>query len=328
MRINKTLFIFFIVGIITIAGLYLSRQRNTQQSIQIIEVQPKIESIEKSFSATADVLPRTRLEIKPPVAGRLEEILVKEGDLVTQGQIVAWMSSTERAALLDAAQGQGQEKLEYWKKVYKAIPLITAISGQVIVSKMQPGQTVSTSDAVIVVSDRLIVRAQVDETDIGKVKVGQKAIIELDAFAGQKINGVVDHIYYESKTINNVTVYEVDIIPQEIPDFFRSGMNATVYFITAYKDNVITIPEEALIEVGSTNYVWVKTNAVAEPVQREIKIGIRNGEKAEVVSGLSVQDTVLIKTKKYTLPLRDTAKNPFLPQRRPPTVTPTKQQKQ
>jgi macrolide-specific efflux system membrane fusion protein len=52
-------------------------------------------------------LPQNRLEIKPPIAGRAEEVLVNEGELVKAGQIIAWMSSTDRAALLDAARAQG-----------------------------------------------------------------------------------------------------------------------------------------------------------------------------------------------------------------------------
>ena len=86
---------------------------------------------------------------------------------------------------------------------------------------IQPGQTVTTSDAVVVLSDRLIVRAQVDETDIGKIKLNQGAFITLDAYLDTKIGAVVDHIYYESETVNNVTIYKVDLIPENTPEFFR-----------------------------------------------------------------------------------------------------------
>ena len=84
---------------------------------------------------------------------------------------------------------------------------------------------------MVVLSDHLIVRAQVDETDIGKITPDMKAIITLDAYPDTKIKASVEHIYYESKTVNNVTIYEVDLIPEEVPAFFRSGMNATVDFI-------------------------------------------------------------------------------------------------
>ena len=161
---------------------------------------------------TGVVEPQNRLEIKPSISGRIEEILVHEGDHVRSGDVLAWMSSTERAALIDAARSQGNKELKYWEEVYKKTPLISPIDGEIIDRPVEPGQTVTTSDAVLVLSDRLVVNAQFDETDVGKVKIGQKAFITLDAYPDIQLDGVVDHIAYESQVINNVTIYDVDIL--------------------------------------------------------------------------------------------------------------------
>src|SRR3989339_1669357 len=67
-------------------------------------------SINSVISATGIVEPHNRLEIKPSVAGRIESVLVEEGEKVKKGQILAWMSSTERATLLDAARAPGEEE--------------------------------------------------------------------------------------------------------------------------------------------------------------------------------------------------------------------------
>src|SRR3989338_10376289 len=66
-------------------------------------------------TATGEVTPQNRVEVKPPIAGRIEQMLVREGDAITQGQILAWMSSSDRAALLDAARAQGPEVLAHWE---------------------------------------------------------------------------------------------------------------------------------------------------------------------------------------------------------------------
>ncbi|NDG86305.1 MAG: biotin/lipoyl-binding protein, partial [Proteobacteria bacterium] len=58
----------------------------------------------ESIVATGTVSPENRLVIKSPVAGRIEKILVKEGQKVWKGQVLAWISTTERAALLDSAR--------------------------------------------------------------------------------------------------------------------------------------------------------------------------------------------------------------------------------
>jgi macrolide-specific efflux system membrane fusion protein len=178
------------VIVIVILILVLKPNKSSVEDIQVIH--PTYGSIQTVISTTGTVQPQNRLEIKPPINGRIEEILVQEGDRVSVGQTLALMSSSERAALLDAARTQSKETLDYWEEVYRPTPLIAPIKGVVIVRGVEPGQTVASTDAVIVLSDRLIVQAQVDETDIGKVKIGQAAVISLDAYPDTKVEARVD----------------------------------------------------------------------------------------------------------------------------------------
>jgi len=314
MRKNKLKLFFILLVILVIAGVVISRLKLGKSSQGMVkEIAPTIGSIRTFISCTGTVLPKNRLEVKPPVNGRIEKILVQEGNKVTTGQILAWMSSTERAALLDAARGKGEESLKYWQEAYKPIPLPAPIDAEVIVAKTQPGQTVTTSDAVVVLSDQLIVRAQVDETDIGKITPNMKAVITLDAYPDTKIKASVEHIYYESKTVNNVTIYEVDLKPEEMPAFFRSGMNASVDFIAQGKVNALLIPEEAVYREKEENYVLVKQNNAKEPLKVNVKLGISDDKNVEVISGINARDTIIVKTKKYALPQKTTGGNPFMP---------------
>ena len=319
---NKKAKWFIIVALLLIvaAGIYVKLKSKKPSDEVTKEINPGIGSIQTFISTTGTVLPKNRLEIKPPVNGRIESMLVKEGEHVKIGQILAWMSSTERAALIDAARGQGEEKLKYWQETYKPIPLTSPINGEVIVATTQSGQTVTSADAVVVLSDQLIVRAQVDETDIGKVKLDQKAILSLDAYPDTKINSKVEHMYYESKTVNNVTIYEVDLVPEDVPAFFRSGMNATINFIENEKDNILLIPLEALYKEKDESFVMVTEQGVAEPVKRVVKTGIADDKNTEVVSGLDKKDRVIVTTKKFALPKNNSGSSPFTPfgQRRTP----------
>jgi macrolide-specific efflux system membrane fusion protein len=278
------------------------------------EINPATGAVQVLISATGTVYPKNRLEIMPPVSGRVESVLVKEGENVKTGQALAWMSSTERAALLDAARGQGEEKLKYWQEVYKPIALLAPINAEVIVATTQPGQTVTTSDAVVVLSDQLIVRAQVDETDIGKIKLNQKAVVSLDAYPDVKIDAFVEHIYYESETVNNVTIYKVDLVPEESPEFFRSGMNATIDFKVQDKQGILLLPAEAVHKDNSESYVLLKQAGSQNPVKRVIKLGITDDKNYEVLSGVTAADTIIITTKKYVFPSStNTGSNPFMP---------------
>ncbi len=314
MRLKKIFFIILIIGLIA-GGLWAKFhwKETSAKTSNLTEVIPFIGDIENVISTTATVLPRNRLEIVPPVNGRIDNILVREGQRVTAGQTLAVMSSTERAALLDAARGQGEETLKYWQEVYKAIPLTSPIDADVIVSKTQAGQTVTTADAVVVLSDELIVRAQVDETDIGKVKLGQSATVTLDAYPDEKINAVVQHIYYESKTINNVTMYEVDLACEKIPSFFRSGMNATVDFLENSKKDILLIPLEAVTTENGESFVFVRSSQGAEPVKRQVKLGLSDERYWEVISGISKDDVVIIKKQTANSSGDRSEKNPFMP---------------
>ncbi|MDD5423383.1 MAG: efflux RND transporter periplasmic adaptor subunit [Candidatus Omnitrophica bacterium] len=316
-KINRwKLYLGLLLIILAVIFLFAINKKSSGEVTR--EVRPVIGSIQTMITSTATVQPENRLEVKPPINGRIDEILVKEGDMVKAGQTLAWMSSTERAALLDAARARGPEEVKYWQEVYKAAPLISPIDGEVIVSTCESGQTITSSDAVIVLSDHLIVQAQVDETDIGGVRVGQKAMISLDAYPKIKVDGKVDHIYYESTTVNNVTIYEVDVMPDSVPQVFRSGMSATVNIVEKTKDDALLVPLEAVKkDKDGAAYVIVSGGPRKEGVERKVELGIADEKNIEIVSGLSEQDTVLIKSQKYDLEANSKiGTNPLMPQRK------------
>ncbi|MBI3996969.1 MAG: efflux RND transporter periplasmic adaptor subunit [Candidatus Omnitrophica bacterium] len=265
-------------------------------------------------TATGEVTPQNRVEVKPPIAGRIEEVLVREGDIAKQGQVLAWMSSTDRAALLDAARSQGPEALARWETAYKPAPLMAPLDGTVIVRAVEPGQTVTTSDPVVVIADRLIVKAQVDETDIGAIAVGQSAAINLDAFPQEQIPAHVDHVAYEAKTVNNVTIYGVDVLPGHVPPFMRSGMTATVTFVVAEKADTLVVPTEAVHQKNGETQVFVSARGRGRPQPQAVTTGLTDGKWMEITAGLQEGETILAPTLSTTQRAsRRGGRNPFSP---------------
>lgn len=308
---NKVIWVVVFVMLAAVAAVHRQKSDSkTDAKIKIIN--PAIGDIAVTVSTTGIVKPQNRLEIKPSISGRIEEILVKEGDRVKEGDLLARMSSTERAALVDAARSRGDEALSYWEEVYKKTPIISPIDGEVIVRSVEPGQTVTSSDAVLVLSDRLVVNAQFDETDIGRVKTGQKALITLDAYPDTKIEGVVDHIAYESEIVNNVTIYNVDIIPDDVPEFLRSGMSVTAEVVEKMSSGAVTIPSGAIHYEGNRQFVLIKEKygGIAE---RDITVGINNERTAEVTSGLTAEDKVVVQDSAALPKKKSAGTNPFMP---------------
>jgi macrolide-specific efflux system membrane fusion protein len=267
--------------------------------------------------ATGNVQPHNQLSIKPPISGRIEKLMINEGDYVKKGQVLAQLSSTERATLLDAARAQGPDVLAHWEQLYEATPLLSPENGQIVYLPTVPGQIVAQSDSIMTMSDHLIVNTQVDETDLAQIKMDQEAMITLDAYPSDPIEGKVQRISYQSTLVNNVTTYEVDVWPTKVPPFMRSGMTANVVFTVSEKDNILLIPSEAIQNQKGQQMV-LKAGATPndKPQTVTIQTGLTDGKQTEVVSGLAEGDKVLIKTfSAGQLSATSTGSNPFAPSR-------------
>lgn len=298
-------------GVLVLVALWLGRGRDADEGMS--EIRPAYGSIQTVISTIGTVQPQNRLEIRPPISGRIEHMLVREGDTVRAGQVLAWMSSTERAALLDAARVQGEETVQYWEDVYKPTPLIAPLDGKVIVRAVEPGQTVTITNAVVVLSDRLIVKAQVDETDIGKVRIGQSAVISLDAYPEIRVRAMVGHISHESRIVNNVIMYEVDILPELVPAIFRSGMSANVDIVEKTGTNVLLVPREAVMTEAGGNFVLVREGERGNPVRRRVELGVSDDVNVEILAGLGADDRVVITSGGYRASQRAERRSPLLP---------------
>lgn len=301
-----------VLGVLAAAGYKIFINKSDTNEMTFVEHTVGLGDLEIQILSTGVVQPENKVEIKPPIAGRVEKVLVREGTKVKKGQILAWMSSTERAAMLDAASAKGPQELKEWEEMYRATPILAAINGTIIQKNIESGQTFTTADAILVMSDRLTVKAQVDETDISKIKVKQNALITLDAYPEKKIQAQVDLIAYDATTVNNVTTYIVDVLPKEPPEYMRSGMTANVVFVVDSKRDVLVVPTEAIKSDGKTNTVSMKSTDSKQPFEREVELGISDGKKTEIVAGLQAGEKILVQEFKIK-GQKSSGANPFSP---------------
>lgn len=309
MKLNKKNVIIAVALLVLGFGGYKLWKKNQKPEDTYREVTLDKGDIQVTVTATGTVQPLNRLEIKPPISGRVEQVLVNEGQEVRKGQVLAWMSSTERAALLDSARAQGAAELKRWEDLYKATPVIAPINGTIILRSVESGQSFTSTDAILVMSDRLAIQAQVDETDLAQITLKQPAQIVLDAYSGDKIPGVVSQIAYEAKTVNNVTTYIVDVLPEKAPDFMRSGMTANVIFTVDSRNNVLRVPNDVLKSTDGKTTVLVKKDR--EPAfTQEVKTGLSDGKFTEIIEGLKGDETLVVKELNLS---EEENKNPLAP---------------
>ncbi|MDD5656375.1 MAG: efflux RND transporter periplasmic adaptor subunit [Elusimicrobia bacterium] len=291
----------FVLGLLLLSSLawmfWNGKAKNSRGPGRTVAVETG--AIEDAVEATGTVTPLNRVEIKPPISGRVEKLLVEEGDQVKAGDIIAWMSSTDRAAILDAARAQGPETAKEWQDSYKPTPIVAPMTGVVILRNVVVGQTVDAGTVLYAMADSLIVLGQVDESDIGRIRVGMPVRVTLDAYLDRKTDGRVTDILYEGKNVSNVITYGVKVRLERTPAFFRSQMTANLTFIIQRKENALLIAASAVKEgPGGTKYVLIP-GPEDKPVQREIATGLENGSKLEVISGLRAGEQVLLGRGRY-----------------------------
>ena len=276
------------------------------------EITPRIGSIRQVVSTTGTVLPKNRLSIKPPVNGRIESILVKEGEEVKAGQILAWMSSSDRAAILDAARAKGPDELKKWQDSYKPTPIIAPLSGVIILRNTVVGQAVDGGTILFAMSDTLIVVAQVDESSIGRIRKGLPCRITLDSYPDKTVQGTVFDILHEGKNVSNVITYGVKVKPETVPPFFRSQMTANVSFILHRKEDAVLVPSAAVQESRDGGKFVLVKGEEGKPERLPVQTGVESGDKVEIVSGLAEGDEILLSQGRYR-PQQAAQSSPLLP---------------
>ena len=297
----------------------------------------------KTVSATGTVQPRDSVEVSGKVTARIKEILVEENDQVTEGQIVAILDGKDFEAKLDQANftlTNARQKLERTDRLYKigakslqeledaqyeydraksAVELaeddvnqtvITApMDGVVVGEPKTPGTMAvqgSTNPTVIMriadLSEKLV-KAKVDETDIGSVKVGEQATFTVDAYPEKTFRAEVTKISQtdtanswdtsssstsSSNSSNAVIYYYVTFSAPDVENLLLPAMTARLDIIVGQVRDALCVPIDALKTDAKGSYVERITKDaqgkdVAEKVY--ITVGLYGEEFVEVTGG-------------------------------------------
>jgi len=179
------------------------------------------------------------------------------------------------------------------------------IDGVVLSRDVEMGDAVSSilvlgSSATLVMTlgdtSQVYVKGKVDESDIGKVYLGQPARIKVESFKDKTFNGVVTRISPMGVEKDNVTTFEVRVSINNPGGELKAEMTANAEIILEEHKNVLQIPE------GSIIYDKDKKASVEVPDPKgkdgkrklAVNIGISNGAKTELLSGLKEGDQVVL----------------------------------
>ena len=158
------------------------------------------------------------------------------------------------------------------------------------------GATVTDNFAKMISYD-FIMEAKVPESDIAKMKIGQKATLTFDAFeADEQFSATVVSIDPSATVVQDVVDYIVKFSMDKDDSRFKDGMSADLDILVAEKNDVLMIPERSIKETNGKKQVQILENG--KPADREVKTGMKgDGGMVEVISGLQENELVITSTK-------------------------------
>ena len=218
-----------------------------------------------------------------------EELKLKQSQLKNDSRLAQ--------AMVDKAQANLNEE-----EIQLSYATITVpIDGIVAFVSTQEGETVVASlnaPTFVTLIDlrKLEVTVFVDETDIGRIEVGQRAKFTVDTYANQFFNGKVREIHPKAVIKDNVVNYEVILdIEKKKAAKLRPEMTANVVVTTGTRKNILTLPKEAVKREGKKTFVVMQVNGELE--DKPVELGWRDSGRIEVVSGLKEGDLIGIPNK-------------------------------
>lgn len=226
---------------------------------------------------------------------RLQELQTQEIALKAQAQdlnIAAAEAQGQRVALASSQQRLSETQ------IYAPISgVITSRQGQIGQIVSSGISNVSGGTTIMTLADlsRIFVLASVDESDIGQVHENQPVTITVDAYPGKTFAGKVLRISPKGVEESNVVTFEVKI---EVLDpnnqLLKPEMTANVEILIDRKENVLTLPLEAIITHNDQSFVRVLDTSSQKPKRIRVTTGLTNGSKVEIIRGLKAGDKVLI----------------------------------
>lgn len=159
---------------------------------------------------------------------------------------------------------------------------VAAHEGETIVSGLSVSNLITILDPT-----RLEMWIYIDETDVGRVKIGLPVKYTVDAFRDKTFEGIVDRIYPEPEIRDNIVYYRALVrVSRDQADFLRPEMTTQCKIVVETKKNVIAIPNAALKWVSNRQVVFVVDNPEEEPREVQPELGLVGLKKSEVLSGL------------------------------------------
>ncbi|QIG89363.1 efflux RND transporter periplasmic adaptor subunit [Chryseobacterium sp. POL2] len=282
--------------------------------------------INTDYSANGTFIPKAETNLSSEIAGRVVSVLVKEGSRVGAGQVVATIKKDAIEVDMTQAQNNLQNAIidnQRYENAYKTggvtkqqvdnsrlqlknaqaavraqgvrvndATVRAGISGTINKRMIEPGAVVSPGTPMfeIVNINTLKLSVLVDESQVGKIQLGQIVNINVNVLPEESFAGKITFIAPKSDASLNFPV-EIEVANN---GQLKAGMYATAIFKTnhgAATQNMLTVPAEAFVNGVSSGQLFIVNNGVAKMVK--VTTGKVYGDKVQILSGLNGGEQVI-----------------------------------
>jgi len=338
-----------------------------------------ISDIQVAVNEVGTIEPLVKVDMKSTLSGKIVDLLVREGDKVSKGQVLARVEpdvnqaqtlSSVRSELtlseiraadakrnyetntrlheegylsnealkdfkvkldtamedLDSARTKSRIVVESGVPLdgeistMQRVNLVSPMDGYVIKKNVEIGQTVTSGvssfnegTVIYTVADlkSMLIKASINEVDIGRVRLEMPVAISVDAFPYKHFDGTVTHISPAARVKEKVKVFDIEITLKEQVTEFRAGMTANIEVRGEKIADALGVPVEAIFKKNDRQLVYVLKTTFDEPKEgekrprktksgkfdvsdtwkrffdeREVKVGLVSLEKAQITDGL------------------------------------------
>lgn len=258
--------------------------------------------------------------------GRVKEVNCKLGDAVQEGKVLAQVENDDLKSRLQSAQeeyersqrlsksdamsqsGVTQARANYdaAKTSYEKSLIKAPYDGVIAELNLEVGELSQITAVIPQAPIRMVdlepryVRAEIDEVDLPKVKVGLPARVKILAVRKEPFKAVVRKVVpFVSSVREQDRTSEIELTVDDEGILLPAGASADVEVITDTKDDVLTVSSKALLGRGSERYVYVLNGSRVKKIP--VQIGIYGYTVSEVKSGLSSSDEVVLPSEKFEI---------------------------
>ena len=250
-----------------------------------------------ALEAAADEV-RAEVALARPRVALAESVLKRRQRLAGQGLASEEdLDTAQRDLAVERAQLEASKARLRSAEIILGYSRITApIRGVVSEVTTREGETVAADFSAptfvtILDLDRLEVLAYVDETDIGRVEVGQTATFTVDTYPEMEFEARVNTIQPRAELQNSVVNYVARLDFEPVDNYIlRPEMTAHVRLVVAQREGALTVPRSALKRRDGRQFVVVQREG--EWIETGVSTGWRSENKVEILSGVSQGDVI------------------------------------